>query len=145
MQPPTTCPTCGTPCEIVQDEDLGRPGTAFYRPCSAALPGLTLRDLARQAHATAVAKGFWDDIDGNPDAERWVFPAKIALIHSELSEALQADRSPSPNAQPLLEELADAVIRIADLCGRLGGDLESAVAHKLAANQLRPHRHGKRY
>lgn len=39
-------------------------------------------------------------------------------------------------------ELADAVIRILDLCGALGIDLEKAVETKMAYNATRPHRHG---
>lgn len=42
-------------------------------------------------------------------------------------------------------ELADAVIRIADLCGALGIDLEEVIAKKMGYNESRPYRHGKRY
>ena len=42
-------------------------------------------------------------------------------------------------------ELADAVIRIADLCGHLGIDLDAVIAEKMAYNADRPYKHGKRF
>lgn len=42
-------------------------------------------------------------------------------------------------------ELADAVIRIADLCGHLGIDLEAAIALKMEYNEGRPFKHGKKF
>ena len=43
------------------------------------------------------------------------------------------------------DELADAVIRVADLCGYLGIDLEAHIKAKMRYNASRPHKHGKRY
>ena len=43
------------------------------------------------------------------------------------------------------DELADAVIRIADLCGYLNIDLESHIKAKMRYNESRPHKHGKEY
>lgn len=77
--------------------------------------------------------------------------AKIALCHSELSEALEAARDGKYVAyekdgkpEGVVVELADVVIRVFHLCGLLGLDLESAVEMKMAANQKRPYRHGGR-
>lgn len=42
-------------------------------------------------------------------------------------------------------DMADAVIRIADLCGHLGIDLEAAIDLKMAYNETRPFKHGKRF
>lgn len=42
-------------------------------------------------------------------------------------------------------ELADAVIRIADLCGHLGIDLDAVIAEKMAYNAGRHYKHGKRF
>lgn len=39
-------------------------------------------------------------------------------------------------------ELADVVIRIADMCGMYGIDLEAAIAEKMAFNKTRPFKHG---
>lgn len=41
------------------------------------------------------------------------------------------------------EELADAVIRILDICGTMGIDLEQAILNKMARNRERPVKHGK--
>jgi NTP pyrophosphatase (non-canonical NTP hydrolase) len=43
------------------------------------------------------------------------------------------------------EELADAIIRLADLAGVYGIDLEWHVAAKMAYNKTRPYKHGKNY
>jgi NTP pyrophosphatase (non-canonical NTP hydrolase) len=78
---------------------------------------------------------------------------KIALIHSELSEAVEEMREPGYNPtriylsedgkpEGLPIELADAVIRIMDLCEALNIDLEEAIQMKDSFNQTRPHRHG---
>lgn len=42
-------------------------------------------------------------------------------------------------------ELADAVIRIADLAGALGIDLDAAIVEKMAFNENRPYKHGKKF
>jgi NTP pyrophosphatase (non-canonical NTP hydrolase) len=39
-------------------------------------------------------------------------------------------------------ELADIVIRVFDMCGRYGIDLEAAIKEKMEYNTTRPHRHG---
>ena len=78
----------------------------------------------------------------------------IALMHSELSEALEEyrnghdttevyynpDKPKKPEGIPI--ELADCVIRIFDFCGKYGIDLEEALNEKIIYNKSRPHRHG---
>lgn len=72
----------------------------------------------------------------------------IALIHSEPSEALEglrhgngpSDKIPEFNAAE--EELADTVIRIADMCAARGWRLGEAIEAKIEYNQGRSHRHG---
>lgn len=75
---------------------------------------------------------------------------KIALMHSELSEALEADRK-SLSAEHIEgftgveEELADAVIRILDFAGHHNLRLGEAIAAKMQYNLTRPFMHGKKY
>jgi NTP pyrophosphatase (non-canonical NTP hydrolase) len=66
----------------------------------------------------------------------------LALIHSEISEALEGYRKKLmddhlPHRRMVEVELADAVIRIADLAGYLDLDLGGAVMEKLEYNRRR--------
>lgn len=96
---------------------------------------MRIDDLCLMAHENAKEKGFWE--------KPREFGTLIALIHSELSEALEAHRK--NDMENLEEELADVIIRVADLCGYLGIDLEVAIAAKMAYNKQRPRLHGKEY
>ena len=92
----------------------------------------------------------------------------LMLVVSELGEALEAERK---SLFPLWEmyqemidsgesfetafranikdtfqdELADTVIRIADMCGYLKIDLEKHIELKMKYNATREHKHGKKY
>ncbi|MCL1673008.1 hypothetical protein [Elizabethkingia ursingii] len=66
----------------------------------------------------------------------------ISLIHSEISEALEGERKGLMDThlpkRPMPEvEMADAIIRIMDYCGRWGYDIGGAVLEKLAYNSMR--------
>lgn len=66
----------------------------------------------------------------------------ICLMHSELSEAMEGERKGLmddhlPN-RPMAEvEMADAVIRIMDYCGRFGYDIGGAIVEKMEYNKNR--------
>jgi len=119
----------------------------------------SINELVQEAHENAISKGWWE--------EDRSFGELIALIHSELSEALEDyrrgkhtdevwyegnhegekvwsyikdDKCQKPCGIP--SELADVVIRIFDTCGRYGIDLEKAIAEKMAYNATRSHKHG---
>lgn len=88
-----------------------------------------------------LGKSWWKDPATGEPKER-NFGELIALVHSELSEALEADRkglmdSHLPHRKGVEVELADAVIRIFDMAGGLGLQLGEAIAEKLAYNQQR--------
>jgi NTP pyrophosphatase (non-canonical NTP hydrolase) len=104
----------------------------------------TIKDICERAHNTAVVKGWYE-------GEHNVFE-KMALIHSEVSEAVEEarvytmthiylrDTDGKPEGVPI--ELADAVIRICDLAQHHDIDLGAAIEQKMAFNSTRPHRHG---
>lgn len=115
---------------LLEDED-----TRFY---------WTLNALAMACHSVAVDHGFWDDIDNHAILAEYAVPLKVALIHSEVSECLEADRV--GNETGMGEELADVIIRVLDLCAWLGVDVDTEVARKMAKNKARTMMHGgKRY
>lgn len=106
-----------------------------------------------QIHHLAKEKGWYDGIDTinihrlPPD----FIPARLALIHSEISEALEDYRKNGiPEAYnekemgggSFEEELADAVIRIFDLAGLLKIQIGSYILKKHKYNKTRPYRHG---
>ena len=93
--------------------------------------------LVKECYKIAKSKGWWDR--KRNDAEL------IALMHSELSEALEALRHGGRKSD-VAEELADCCIRIFDYCGRKKIDLEEAIFSKIEKNKKRPYRHGgKKY
>lgn len=92
----------------------------------------SINELCKEAFETAKSKG-WHD-------EPRETGTLLALIHSEVSEALEADRK--GDAENFVEELADVCIRIFDLCGSRGIDLEKAILEKMKRNKTRTHKHG---
>jgi len=87
--------------------------------------------------------GWWDEKIETKDAEMAQIATKIALMHSELSEALEAIRTSAQHDDPhFAEELADCVIRICDLCGAFQIDLGDALIEKLKKNRTRGYKHG---
>lgn len=90
-------------------------------------------------HAKSAGNGWWpESMRTNP----LVVSNKLALIHSEISEAMEGDRKDVqddklPHRKMIEVELADALIRIFDLAGFLGLDLGGAMVEKDAYNDTR--------
>lgn len=94
------------------------------------------------AHQCAVDSGWWHDMNTGEPLEVNV-AEKLCLIHSEISEAMEGDRKnlmddKLPHRKMIEVELADAVIRIADLAGKLELDVGGAIAEKMEFNASRP-------
>ncbi len=86
------------------------------------------------------------------------FLERLVMIHSEISEAVEAFRDPELMTKPIGEihydaskpdkpigvasELADVLIRLADACGVHNIELSEATMVKLRYNLTRPYRHG---
>ena len=98
--------------------------------------------LAAILHETAVEKGFWEgeinyDKIGN----------KLALVHSEVTEVLEAIRK-NKGSEEIVEEMADVVIRLLDLYAAMMNSkdvvhsFDEVLAKKMNVNSNRPRLHG---
>ena len=95
-----------------------------------------INEYIKECHAIAKEKGWWDSQRNDGEL--------IALMHSELSELLEAMRTQG-NKEAIAEELADCCIRIFDYCGARDINLEEALLKKIEYNKTRPYRHGKKF
>jgi NTP pyrophosphatase (non-canonical NTP hydrolase) len=99
--------------------------------------------IAKKIYKNAVNHGFWKEEPN--DGER------MALIHAEISEALEALRDGNPSSSKIIEfssleeELADAVIRIMDYSFGKDLDVAGAIIAKIEYNQSREYMHGKSF
>lgn len=95
-----------------------------------------LNDLAQEIHRVARDNGFYEK-----EWEDSFIGYRLALIHSEVSEALEAYRKDED--VEFDEELADIVIRVLDLSAWLGTDIEGIILAKHKKNKSRERLHGK--
>lgn len=113
------------------------------------------KKLAADIHKNALKKGFWEgeyleeyNITVPPNMAE-----KFALIHSEVSEAMECHRigqilttiAKTGKPEGLGSELADVIIRVIDMATYLGIDLEKEIYRKHKYNKTRPYKHGKKY
>lgn len=100
-----------------------------------------LRMAQRLAHETATDAGWYKDPATGEPVER-NFGEVVALMHSELSEALEADRKglmddKLPHRDGREVEFADCIIRILDTAAALGLDVAGALVEKNRYNSQR--------
>ena len=98
--------------------------------------------FAATLHETAIEKGFWDgeyshDKVGN----------KLALVHSEVTEVLEAIRK-TKGSEQIVEEMADVIIRLLDVYAAMRNEeqilhsLDEVLEAKINKNKERPRLHG---
>jgi len=106
-----------------------------------------INEIVITAHDASRKAGWWTGANLN---DHQTVPTKLCLIHSEISEAMEGHRkdlmdNKLPHRKMVEVELADALIRIADLAGAMGMDLGGAVVEKMAYNiQRADHKHENR-
>lgn len=132
---------------------------------------MKINELVRKAHTCAIEKGFYQkpvelgtalmlitsEMSEALEADRNDRRANLKAFEVLLKDSDNLDFTKdelneylSNNFELMMkdtleDELADAVIRICDLCGHLNIDLEKHIEHKLNYNKLRDAKHGKRY
>ena len=145
-----------------------------------------LNELSKQVYEANKKKGFYqqyEDIKGVvsgvnqslvPFVEQMFFAQRLALITSETSETLEANRKNKVLDTSIVDEswkrtlyelddtqyissfeygikdtqedeIADQFIRLLDLCGHLDIDIDFHIKAKLRYNSTRPFKHGKKY
>jgi NTP pyrophosphatase (non-canonical NTP hydrolase) len=98
--------------------------------------------LSAVLHETAIEKGFWEGIISYDKIGN-----KLALVHSEVTEVLEAIRK-NKGSEEVVEEMADVIIRLLDIYAamRNSGDLihslDDVLDKKININKERPKLHG---
>lgn len=103
-----------------------------------------LDEVAYRLHNDAKAKGFYESLkmdDFNSQAKQ------LAMIHSEVSETLEALRK-QHGEEHVVEELSDILVRVFDFYGALreagvvSSSLHDGFLSKVEVNKTRPRMHG---
>ena len=98
--------------------------------------------LSALLHESARQKGFWDGEYTNDKIGN-----KLALVHSEVTEVLEAIRK-SKGSEHIVEEIADIIIRILDVYAAMRNEeavmhsLDEVLHNKMEKNKQRPKLHG---
>lgn len=109
---------------------------------------MNISEMSHTAYDIALEHGFWEGVQDN-------LYAKLALVHTEVSEAVECLRDTEHDVDEIwyreedgkpegfIMELADTVIRIGDMVARWNLDLDAAVEEKMEFNRGRPYKHGR--
>lgn len=141
--------------DILSEADFDTEQQAYLRwveYCEVELSGTDIafqeywRGMAKRVEANVLAHGFRDRATSGKRNQGEL----IALMHSELSEALEAIRKPGPSNhipefKGVEEELADVIIRIMDFDREFDLRIAEAIEAKHRFNMTRPFKHGKAF
>ena len=100
---------------------------------------MKLNDLAKEIIEINTANG-WNCTKPEQWEDTYKVPAILALVHTEVSEAVEAFRH--NDKDNFIEEMADIVIRVLDCTGGLEMDIDADITAKLEKNKTRGFRHG---
>ena len=132
-----------------------------------------MKNLIAQAHGTAKEKGFWDT-ERNVSEMLMLIVSEVAeaqealrkdhyanpVVVESLAHDLELDRTDEEFLLKTLvwkskfeenikssfqDEIADVAIRLFDLCGGMGIDLEKHIEMKMKYNSMRGYKHGKAF
>jgi NTP pyrophosphatase (non-canonical NTP hydrolase) len=132
-----------------------------------------MKNLIEKSHATAKEKGFWDT-ERNVSEMLMLIVSELAeaqealrkdqfaekTISQQLHHDIELDRTDEEFILKTLawkmafethikssfeDEVADVAIRLFDLCGGLGIDLEKHIELKMKYNSMRGYKHGKAF
>lgn len=123
---------------------------------------MEIRELIKECHRNSKEKGFWQEnielLKSNLEVNKmsFIMSKELLLIISEIGEALEALRNnklteninnfydfESEIKDTFEDELADVCIRIFDICGFFGIDLQKHIELKMDYNSKRGYLHNK--
>lgn len=129
------------------------------------LETMNIGEVAEAVHAMALEKGF-GETPVNIDQKLLLAVGEIIEAQEELRKGWSAydiytylnegygpetvmrgldDLGPEEKPEGFAIEIADALIRLLQLCAALGIDIQTAMEAKINYNATRPYKHGKKF